>query len=152
MAKILIGYASMSGNTEEIAVLLKNKVQNAGHEVHMEELELLDVQNLSAYDGILLGAYTWGNGDLPYEAEDFYDDLDEMNLTGKKAAAFGSGDRVYPEFCAAVDLLEERLKKCGADIVQAGLKVEMAPETEEDILACEAFAVTFLNELNISTY
>lgn len=29
MAKILIGYASMSGNTEEIAVLLKNKVQNA---------------------------------------------------------------------------------------------------------------------------
>ncbi|OZT11765.1 flavodoxin [Priestia aryabhattai] len=152
MAKILIGYASMSGNTEEIAYLLKHKIQSAGHEVHMEELELLDVQDLQAYDGILLGAYTWGNGDLPYEAEDFYDNLGEINLIGKKGATFGSGDRVYPEFCAAVDLLEERLKKCGADIVCTGLKIEMAPEMEEDIRACEAFAVTFLNELNISAY
>ncbi|MFP7733336.1 hypothetical protein ACLHDF_07910 [Priestia aryabhattai] len=51
MARIFIAYASTSGTTEEI--------------------EHINVQSLVQYDGILLSVYTWGNGDLPYEVEDF---------------------------------------------------------------------------------
>ncbi|MBU3574114.1 flavodoxin [Priestia aryabhattai] len=151
MAKILIAYASMSGNTEEISELIKSNLEPFGHDIGREEIEQLDIQKLVEYDGILLGVYTWGNGDLPYEVEDFYDEIESVDLTGKKAAIFGSGDRSYPEFCAAVDLLEEKLELCGAEIVQKGLKIELAPETEEDIEQCNSFAIIFSKSLEESS-
>ncbi|MGG3178141.1 flavodoxin [Priestia megaterium] len=151
MTKILIAYASMSGNTEEISELIKSNLKPFGYNIDMEEIEHLDIQKLVEYDGILLGVYTWGNGDLPYEVEDFYDEIENVDLTGKKAAIFGSGDRSYPEFCAAVDLLEEKLELCGAEIVQKGLKIELAPETEEDIEQCKSFAIIFSKSLEESS-
>ncbi len=39
----------------------------------MDDMEAVELEN---YDGILFGTYTWGDGDLPYELEDFYDDMD----------------------------------------------------------------------------
>ncbi|CAK8583739.1 MULTISPECIES: flavodoxin [Priestia] len=151
MAKILIAYASMSGNTEEIAELIKSNFEPFDYDIDIEKIEHLDIQKLVEYDGILLGVYTWGNGDLPYEVEDFYDEIENVDLTGKKAAIFGSGDRSYPEFCAAVDLLEEKLELSGVEIVQKGLKIELAPETEEDIEQCNSFAISFSKSLEESS-
>ncbi|MEB4860814.1 flavodoxin [Priestia megaterium] len=151
MAKILIAYASMSGNTEEIAELIKSNFEPFDYDIDIEKIEHLDIQKLVEYDGILLGVYTWGNGDLPYEVEDFYDEIENVDLTGKKAAIFGSGDRSYPEFCAAVDLLEEKLELSGLEIVQKGLKIELAPETEEDIEQCNSFAISFSKSLEESS-
>jgi len=147
MAKILIAFASMSGNTEEIAELIKTTIESPSHEIEMKEIENISSQKLLDYDGIILGAYTWGDGELPYEVEDFYDDIEGLDLAGKKVAVFGSGDHAYPKFCAAVDILEERLIACGADLVEEGLKVELAPETEEDIERCVTFAFNFSSKL-----
>ncbi|MFC4324288.1 flavodoxin [Litchfieldia salsa] len=147
MAKIVIAYASMSGNTEEIADLLKESIVPFEHEIEVLEIEQMDVNDLLDYDGILIGSYTWGDGDLPYETDDFYEDLLTLDLTGKKAAVFGSGDHAYPKFCAAVDLLEERLKECNAELIQDGLKVELTPETQEEIDHCVDFAVNFASKI-----
>lgn len=147
MSKILIAFASMSGNTEEIAELIKTGIEPLGHEIEMKEIENINTEILLEFDGILLGAYTWGDGELPYEVEDFYDDIENLDLTGKKAAVFGSGDHAYPKFCAAVDILEERLVACGAELIEEGLKVELAPETEEDIERCVTFAFNFGSKL-----
>jgi flavodoxin I len=147
MSKILIAFASMSGNTEEIAELIKTGIEPLGHEIEMKEIENINTEKLLDYDGIILGAYTWGDGELPYEVEDFYDDMENLDLSGKKAAVFGSGDHAYPKFCAAVDILEERLVACGAELIEEGLKVELAPETEEDIERCVSFAFNFGSKL-----
>lgn len=147
MTKIVIAYASMSGNTEEIAELLKVSFEPFGHETELMEMEHMDVHDLLKYDGILLGSYTWGDGDLPYETEEFYENLLTVDLTGKNAAVFGSGDHAYPKFCAAVDLFEDRLKECGTNIIQAGLKVEFTPDTQEEIDRCVDFAVQFANQV-----
>ncbi|WP_026673367.1 flavodoxin [Alkalihalobacterium bogoriense] len=147
MTKIVIAYASMSGNTEEIAELLKVSIEPFGHETEMMEMEHMDVHDLLKYDGILLGSYTWGDGDLPYETEEFYENLLTVDLTRKNAAVFGSGDHAYPKFCAAVDLFEDRLKECGTNIMQAGLKVEFTPDTQEEIDRCVDFAVQFANQV-----
>ena len=64
--------------------------------------------------------------------------MDEIDLTGKKAAAFGSGDSGYDHFCGAVDLLIEKLQERGAEVVMEGLKVEMSP-SDEDIEKCKEF-------------
>ncbi|MFC0524399.1 flavodoxin [Pontibacillus salicampi] len=143
MAQILIGFASMSGNTEEMADLLKEDLENAGHTVTMDEIEELEADSLQQYEGVLIGCYTWNDGDLPYEAEDFYEELANVDLTGVKAAVFGSGDTAYPQYCEAVHTFEDQLKAQGAAIVQEGLKVEMAPTTDEDFDAIEQFGKQF---------
>ncbi|MCI3921134.1 flavodoxin [Paenibacillus sp. TRM 82003] len=147
MVKVLIAYASMSGNTEDIANFLKSKIEPHHDAIEVLEIEHMDAKDLADYDGILIGAYTWGDGELPYEAEDFYDELESVDLSGKKVAVFGSGDTAYPKFCAAVDLFEERLKECGAELVQDGLRVELTPDTEEEQERCAQFAVNFAKAL-----
>lgn len=58
-------------------------------------------------------------------------------------AVFGSGDTAYELFCEAVTIFEERLVKCGAELVQEGLKIELAPEDKEDVEKCSDFAIAF---------
>ncbi len=146
MAKIIMIFASMSGNTEEMATHIADGVQEAG-----EEIEVVDIMSgpsasaLEQYEGILLGAYTWGDGDLPDDFLDFYDDMDEIDLTGKKAAVFGSCDSAYPKYGAAVDILIEKLQERGAEVVLDGLKVELTPE-DDDIVACQNFGKEFVKK------
>lgn len=149
MSKIIMVFASMSGNTEDIADLIVRKLRDKGFEVDQEEMEEYDPEQLVEYDGIILGSYTWGDGDLPYEAEDFYEALNDVDLTGKPAAVFGSGDTVYPEFCEAVHTFERQLTECGAELVTKGLKIEFIPESEEDFAECERFAEEFAEKLKV---
>jgi flavodoxin I len=62
MTKILIGFASMSGNTEDLADLLKSHLEPK-HEVELQELEDIEPSSLSEYGGVLIGSYTWNDGD-----------------------------------------------------------------------------------------
>lgn len=130
----LIVYASMSGNTEEIANLIGEGINLEGIAVEVKDILTVDVSQLPKYDGILLGAYTWGDGDLPDEFLDFYDELGSLNLTGKATAAFGSCDSIYEHRGRAVDLLVEKLGETGAKVVVEGLKIEHIPtESEKEV-------------------
>ncbi|MNF10142.1 Flavodoxin [compost metagenome] len=58
----------------------------------------------------------------------------ELDLSGKKAAVFGSGDTSYPKYCGAVDIIEECLKRIGAELVCESVKFEYDPsETEKEL-------------------
>lgn len=142
--KILIGYVSMSGNTEDMANILKEELLAAGCEVEVESLETTQANRILDYDCSFIGAYTWGDGDLPYEAEDFFEELNHLNLTGVYSACFGSGDHDYPQFCAAVDTFATRLKERGSNVFPEMLKIELNPETEEQIAECQQFAQSVL--------
>ncbi|RXT05239.1 flavodoxin [Ammoniphilus sp. CFH 90114] len=146
MNKVLLVFASMSGNTEGIAHLVAEGIKQAGKEVDIKEIFDATAKDLLEYDGIILGAYTWGDGELPDDFLDFYDDMDATNLTGKKAAVFGSGDHAYLHFCAAVDILENKLQECGAELVQEGLKIEMSPTSAEEE-QCKDFGRKFAAQL-----
>ncbi|WP_163099249.1 flavodoxin [Peribacillus alkalitolerans] len=137
--KTFIGYVSMSGNTEDIANVIKNVLLSSGCEVEMECLDTVEVETLVDYDCIFIGAYTWGDGDLPYEAEDFFEDLNGLHLAGVNAACFGSGDSAYPKFCMAVDTLAKKLEERGAKVFGPRLKIEFSPETEQQIEECNQF-------------
>lgn len=127
----MIAYASMTGNTEEIAELIAEGVRQAGHEAELKAAYDCSAQELLSYDGFLLGVYTWGDGEVPDEFLDFYEELDELDLSGKKTAIFGSGDTSYTLFCGAVDLVETKVKERGAAIVQESLKIEFNPLDDE---------------------
>ena len=139
--KVLIGFASLTSNTEDIMMILKNKLEALNCEVAVEDLDLIPLQKLSQYDLVFFGSYTWGDGDLPYELEDMYEELDDVDLTGMSFGVFGSGDRFYPAFCQAVDLLADKVKERGADVFSSLLKIEFSPDSEEEVQECEKFAV-----------
>ncbi len=148
MTNIVLIFASMSGNTEMMAEAVVKGIQEAG-----EEVKVIDVMNgafakgLLDFDGILLGSYTWGDGELPDDFLEFYEEMEGIDLTGKKAAVFGSGDTGYYDFCAAVDILTEKLKERGADVMPEGLKVDLTPGEEEEE-ACKTLGKKFVAFLN----
>lgn len=142
LGKILIAYASLTGNTEEIAELIAEGVRQAGHEAELKASYDCNAADLPEYDGFLLGVYTWGDGELPDEFLDFYEELDELDLSGKKTAVFGSGDTSYEQFCGAVDLVEEKVKERGAFVIQESLKIEFSP-LEDEKENCRAYGRQF---------
>ncbi|MFD6442630.1 flavodoxin [Peribacillus sp. NPDC060186] len=147
MSKIIMIFASMSGNTEEMANTIAEGITEISG-VNIEKIDIMEgpeASILGDYDGILLGAYTWGDGELPDDFLDFYEELDHIDLTGKKAAVFGSCDSSYPQYGAAVDILTEKLRGQGAAIVLEGLKVELNPD-DEDIKNCQNFGRDFISK------
>lgn len=72
---IAIGFVSMSGNTEDIVSIVQSELEQHDVNVTITELDRFVGEDLSRFDGLLLGSYTWGDGDLPYEAEDFVEEL-----------------------------------------------------------------------------
>jgi len=133
MPKILVVYASMTGNTEEMAEAIAEGAKEAGAEVVLKEAFDAKADELNHYDGIIIGAYTWGDGELPDEFLDFFEEMEELNLSGKKAAVFGSGDTSYPIYCGAVDTIEAKLRELGAEIAAECIKFEYnASEGEKE--------------------
>lgn len=143
LADIVLIYASLTGNTEEMADAIVSGIRSQGAEVVVKSVVDANASELERYDGILLGAYTWGDGELPDEFLDFYEEMDDIKLAGRKAAVFGSCDSCYPEYGAAVDLLIDKLKATGADVALPGLKVELSP-SGEDAEACRSFGSEFV--------
>lgn len=144
MAKVILVFASMTGNTEEMAELVGKGVEAAGVELVVRELPAGKPKELEEYDGMILGSYTYGDGELADEFLDFYDGMNGLDLTGKLGAVFGSGDTAYEQFCVAVDILSDKLVELGAELVQEGLKIELAPEDED---ACIAFGREFAEKV-----
>lgn len=148
MSEIIMVFASMTGNTEEMANAIAEGIRESGKELEINDIiEIPTASKLEAFDGILLGSYTWGEGDLPDEFLDIYEEMEEIDLSGKKAVVFGSGDTVYDQYGGAVDILIEKLKERGAEVVLEGLKVNTNP-SPDDIQNCKEFGREFVKLLN----
>lgn len=142
MSKIVLVYASLTGNTEEMADAISEGIREAGLELTVKEVIDASANELEDYQGIILGAYTWGDGELPDEFLDFYEEMEDIELNGRISAVFGSADSSYAQFGAAVDLLLDKLNERGATNVLEGFKIELSPSKEEKE-ACKAFGRKF---------
>ncbi|MDR0297081.1 MAG: flavodoxin [Streptococcaceae bacterium] len=148
MAKALIDYASMTGNTEECATVVYDKLLELGVEAELVEATSIDTEDLLDYDLIVAAPYTYGAGDLPDEMVDLYEELDDLDLTGKIYGVIGSGDTFYEDdYCKSVDDFDEKLASRGAVRGAESVKVDLAPEAD-DIARLEAFAVELAAKLN----
>lgn len=141
MAKVLILYISATGNTEMMAETIAGYLEYKKHDVEMKTFDFdpIDVEELLDYDLVLIGTHSNDDGEIPFEAEDFYDELDEVDLKGRLFGVFGSGDTAYDAFCLSVDLMGDKLNFIGAKLVPERLKVDLTP-TNEDLERCDAFA------------
>ena len=130
MIKLVIVYASTGGNTRETAELAAVGAASAGASVDTYNCYGLDASILLEAQAILLGEPTWGDGDHHADWSTFDQSMGDLlqedeKLAGIPAAAFVGCDRAYRNFGRAVELIEDRLLDCGANVVQQGLKIEL---------------------------
>ena len=113
--KTKIIYGSDTGNTEVIA---EDLVKLLGeHEVlTVDELEESDWEGNELY---ILGIPTWYDGELQSDWEDYLDDFQKIDFTGKTVAVFGLGDQIgYDEwFCDGIGILAEVVEKNGGKVI-----------------------------------
>lgn len=71
------------------------------------------------YDHLIFGIPTWDYGELQEDWEEIWEELDDLDLTGKAVALYGLGDQVgYPEwFLDAMGYLHAQLLARGARAV-----------------------------------
>ncbi|MUV37521.1 putative flavodoxin-1 [Lentibacillus sp. JNUCC-1] len=125
--RALIAYLSFSGNTEEVAELIANTVEQYGIRPDMHEIGLDAPVEVSRYDYIFLGTFTWDQGATPDEFKDF---VLEVGYKPNNVAVFGTGDTQFGGdalFCRAVDKLAYFYNSRWS-----GLKIEQSPRGSQE--------------------
>lgn len=142
----MIVFASLTGNTEECTNIVEEALESLDVEVETVDCMQADPEDFLDVDICLVGTYTYGNdANLPDEIVDFYEELAEIDLTGKVFGTYGSGDTFYDKFCQSVDDFTEQFKKVGAIEGAESVKVDLDPG-EEDIEHLQAFAKSLVEK------
>ena len=144
----IILYGSSTGNTARIAAYVAGAFQAAGIEIEVKPVSTVELHDLLDYDVIFLGSSTWGAGSLQDAMKPFYFQIDSEVVASKKMAVFGAGDsKSYPRsFCKAVDLLQSKLKSCGAEIILPPLKIDGDADASKEAIdewAAKAVSAVF---------
>ncbi|NRD78162.1 flavodoxin domain-containing protein [Bacillus sp. BRMEA1] len=142
--KIAIVYSSKTGNTEELVNILCQLFLLHDKKPDVYKIEDFPLQSLQTYDGIIIGTYTWGDGDIPVEMLPLYEAFEHQDVKRIITGVFGTGDRFYPNFCGAVDEFRDMLFV--RTNLAVTLKVELAPQSS-DIKNCGKFVELFLTRL-----
>lgn len=147
MALAKVVYASLTGNNEEIADIVGDKLEELGLEVEIDECTSVDAIDFEEADLCVVVTYTYGEGDMPDEIVDLYEDLKDLTLTGKIFGVCGSGDTFYEQFCKSVEDFDEAFYMTGAERGAEMVKIDLAAE-DEDIEKLEAFATELASKLS----
>lgn len=142
-------YASLTGNTEALSELMVEKFAEKDIEVTMHFVEDMDdFSILEESDAFIVATYTYGEGDLPDEMEEFFEAIPDFDLSGKIYGVIGTGDTVYEQYCVCVDQFDEQIKKTGATNPTENLKIEIEADCDEDFENIDKFVADFAAALN----
>jgi flavorubredoxin len=90
MAKVLIVYATRTGETQTIADLIGEGIRFSGHEATVVSVkEIKNETELDGYDGYVFGSSTY-HGEMLQGMKTFLFIAEKANLEGKVGGAFGS--------------------------------------------------------------
>ncbi|MCC4589269.1 flavodoxin [Xanthomonas sp. NCPPB 1067] len=106
--KILLAVASLSGNTRDVARIIRARCVEHGLSLDWIETDMQTLANasltLDQYDLFMFGTWTANGGRTPAEMKRFIVDLVEMIGKPPRVAVFGTGETQWGEeyYCGAV--------------------------------------------------
>jgi len=114
--KIGLFFGSDDGNTESVATRIANRITG--------DIDIVDISDatqvsFAKYSAIILGIPTWDFGQIQSDWEEFWDDIQEVDFTGKTVALFGLGDQFgYGDFFLdALGMLHDVIIANGATVI-----------------------------------
>jgi flavodoxin I len=115
--KIGLFYGSTTGKTESVAEIIRDEF--GGDIITLKEVSKVDGGDFEEYEYIIIGCPTWNIGELQSDWEGLYQELDDVDFSGKTVAYFGTGDQIgYADnFQDAMGILEEKISENGAKTV-----------------------------------
>jgi flavodoxin I len=117
VSKIGLFFGSDEGNTEGVSYRIQQRLgEDAVDVMDIADVTQLDFAN---YDKIILGIPTWDFGQIQSDWEEFWDDVSEIDFSGKTIALFGLGDQFgYGDyFLDAMGMLHDVIVEKGATII-----------------------------------
>lgn len=117
MTPIAIIYGTNGDATKDVAEKLTAIIPESTV-FDVAKLKITDIEN---FDNLILGASTWGLGDLQDDWEGFLPELQQVNLEGKTVALFGLGDSaMYADsFVDGMGILYKGISKTGCTMIGA---------------------------------
>lgn len=121
-------YATETGTAETLARQAHERAVTEGW-IHatVANISQLAPADLPAVPLAVFVVSTWGDGEPPSDATDFFYSLEKaaLNLTNLRYAILGLGDHDYSEFCGFARNLDARLAALGA--------IPLLPREEADL-------------------
>jgi len=130
-APLTILFGTESGNAEALAAQARKAAAKLGFAA--KTVDMADFTPAQAADAanLLVIASTWGEGDPPQRAVDFYDALlaeDAPRFDKTRFAVLALGDRAYAQFCEIGRRMDDRISTLGgvriADRIECDLDFE----------------------------
>ena len=116
---LTIIFATLTGGALVLAEFAAATARSMGVPARLSDAATYDLKGLPDEKTILIITSTH-EGEPPYDAMEFFDELDEspLQLRALKYAVVGLGDTAYDEFCAAAKRIDRRLEALGAKRVR----------------------------------
>jgi len=147
--RVLIAFTSLSGNTRDVARLLRARCEARGHAVTWIEA---DIAGLAAagpdphHDLYLLGSWSDNGGRTPLEMKRFIAELVPAVGRPRQVAVFGTGETQWGEryYCGAVRRIAGFF-----DSPFPRLEIEQMPHGERDAARVRDWTDLILNAIGI---
>ncbi|MEM9971109.1 MAG: sulfite reductase flavoprotein subunit alpha [Pseudomonadota bacterium] len=109
-------FGSVTGTAENLARDAARLAQERGHAVNLSELDEITMEDLCEMDDVLVVISTYGEGEMPFNAEVFWDEIEANKpvLEGLTYGVLALGDTAYEQFCQAGKEIDARFEELGA--------------------------------------
>ena len=110
-------YGTQTGNAESLAEDAATFAQSKGYTPRVAEMDDVGMDHLAAMQNLIVVVSTYGEGEMPDNAHQFWDALSATTAPRLEHLNYGVlalGDTSYDEFCQAGKLVDTRLEQLGA--------------------------------------
>ena len=146
MAKVLIAYFSLTGNTEKMAQYIAEGVRFSGNEAVTKKIsDIKKAEELAGYDGYMFGSPTY-HRDMAEPMKTFLFLASKANLKGKLAGAFGTYTHSGDAPAIIFDTMQYVYKMEPFNLSSFNLKEDML-EKPEGMHTCQDYGKTFGEQL-----
>lgn len=112
-----IFFGTQTGNAETVALDAASIAKTQGFAPVVAGLDDVAIEDLAKMQAVLIVISTYGEGEMPDNAQIFWDELTASTAPRMEQLNFGVlalGDTSYDEFCHAGKLIDTRLEQLGA--------------------------------------